>query len=204
MGPAPSSGGLGKIREVGPNGRYIIAGCRRNDRCLMNRHEGVRHPLQKTPQISPIFISDKVTLPVSREKDGNRAWSTPDGTITWSFSRTGCGQARRRWKGESYPLAGGSDDPPSKTRTPLRPPPGFSSHRCRSRASNRAFFALVFDVPSPVTSPPPLCVTGPYGPTPAPVPHRVPASLIQESRTPLPATAYRAPRHEGTHPIAGL
>ena len=27
-------------------------------------------PLQKTPQISPIFISDKVTLHVSREKDG--------------------------------------------------------------------------------------------------------------------------------------
>jgi hypothetical protein len=27
-------------------------------------------PLQKTPQISPIFISDKVALHVSREKDG--------------------------------------------------------------------------------------------------------------------------------------
>jgi hypothetical protein len=27
-------------------------------------------PQQKPPQISPIFISDKVTLHVSREKDG--------------------------------------------------------------------------------------------------------------------------------------
>jgi hypothetical protein len=27
-------------------------------------------PRQKQPQISPIFISDKVTLHVSREKDG--------------------------------------------------------------------------------------------------------------------------------------
>ncbi len=27
-------------------------------------------PRQKAPQISPIFISDKVTLRVSREKDG--------------------------------------------------------------------------------------------------------------------------------------
>jgi hypothetical protein len=27
-------------------------------------------PLQKAPQISPIFISDNVTLHVSREKDG--------------------------------------------------------------------------------------------------------------------------------------
>jgi hypothetical protein len=27
-------------------------------------------PLQKTPQISPIFISDKVTLAFSSEKDG--------------------------------------------------------------------------------------------------------------------------------------
>jgi hypothetical protein len=27
-------------------------------------------PQRKTVQISPIFISDKVTLPVSREKDG--------------------------------------------------------------------------------------------------------------------------------------
>jgi hypothetical protein len=32
-------------------------------------------------------------------------------------------------------------------------PPGFSSYRCRSRASNRAVFALVFD--------PSLCVTAP-------------------------------------------
>jgi hypothetical protein len=43
--------------------------------------------------------------------------------------------------------------PPSKTRTPLRPPWFFSSYRCRSRASNRAFFALVFAVPLPVTAP---------------------------------------------------
>jgi hypothetical protein len=34
-------------------------------------------PLQKTPQISPILKADTVRLHVSREKDGNRAWSTP-------------------------------------------------------------------------------------------------------------------------------
>jgi hypothetical protein len=45
----------------------------------------------------------------------------------------GCGQARRGWRPR----------PPLKTRTPSGPP-GFSSYGCRSRASNRAFFALVF------------------------------------------------------------
>jgi len=43
--------------------------------------------------------------------------------------------------------------PPSKTSTPPPARPVFSSDKCRSRAPNRAFFALVFDVPLPVTAP---------------------------------------------------
>jgi hypothetical protein len=43
--------------------------------------------------------------------------------------------------------------PPQKTKTPLRPPLVFSSYRCRSRASSRAFFALVFEVALRVTAP---------------------------------------------------
>jgi hypothetical protein len=36
-------------------------------------------PLQKTPQISPIFKVDTVRLHVSREKDGKSGLVTPDG-----------------------------------------------------------------------------------------------------------------------------
>jgi hypothetical protein len=50
-------------------------------------------PCQKQPQISPIFISDKVTLHVSGEKDGKlRLGYAGVGTIRRSFSRTAAGK----------------------------------------------------------------------------------------------------------------
>jgi hypothetical protein len=39
----------------------------------------------------------------------------------------------------------GSADPLVKIETPRGPTPFLSGHRCRSRASTRAFFAVVFD-----------------------------------------------------------
>jgi hypothetical protein len=65
----------------------------------------------------------------------------------------GCGQARRAWKRGSYPRQGGAMPPLRKLGPPLRPPWFFTSYRCRSRASNRAFFALVFEVALRVTAP---------------------------------------------------
>jgi ABC-type uncharacterized transport system substrate-binding protein len=50
-------------------------------------------------------------------------------------------------------FAGGADPVRSGLVTSLRPPPGFFQLRCRSRASNRAFFALVFEVALRVTAP---------------------------------------------------
>jgi hypothetical protein len=82
-------------------------------------------PRQKPPQISPIFISDKVTPHVSREKDGKFRLVCAGWDDAKVVQPDGCGQARRGVEGGSYPLAGGSDDPPSKTRTPLRSPPWF-------------------------------------------------------------------------------
>jgi hypothetical protein len=46
----------------------------------------------------------------------------------------------------------GKPPPPQKSRPPSGPP-GFSSYRCRSRAPNRAFFVLVFEVALHVTAP---------------------------------------------------
>jgi hypothetical protein len=46
-------------------------------------------PLQKPPQTSPIFISDKVTLHVSREKDGK------SGLV---YARIGRWQGRPAWR----------------------------------------------------------------------------------------------------------
>jgi hypothetical protein len=102
-------------------------------------------PRQKPPQISPIFISDKVTLHVSREKDRKlRLGYAGMGRCEGRSSRTAAGKLTP---------GRGSDAPPSKTRTPLRPPLVFSSDRWRSRASNRAFFALAFEVALRVTAP---------------------------------------------------
>jgi hypothetical protein len=69
-------------------------------------------PLQKTPQISPIFKADSVTLDVSREKHGKLRLVCAGWDDTKVVQPDGYGQARRGWKGGSYPLAGGSDDPP--------------------------------------------------------------------------------------------
>jgi hypothetical protein len=109
-------------------------------------------PRQKQPQISPIFISDKVTLHVSREKDGKlrlvyAAWD--DHMVV---QPDGCGQARRG-EGRNLPPPTKRCPPLKKTKTPLRPPLVFSSYSCRSRASSRAFFALAFEVALPVTAP---------------------------------------------------
>jgi hypothetical protein len=71
---------------------------------------------------APIFISDKVTLHVSREKD----WKLRLVYAGWDVAKVvqpdGCGQARRGWKGGSYPLAREAAPPPSKIETPQRPP----------------------------------------------------------------------------------
>jgi hypothetical protein len=55
-------------------------------------------PREKPPQISPIFISDKVTLHVSREKDGKWRLFMPGGDDTKVVQPDGCGQARRGWR----------------------------------------------------------------------------------------------------------
>jgi hypothetical protein len=84
-------------------------------------------PRQKQPQISPIFISDKVTLHVSREKDKKKAlgrcrMGRYEGPST---GRLGAGP--QGLKGESHPAGRGRDDPPLKNWDPLRSPLGFSS-----------------------------------------------------------------------------
>src|SRR5439155_10400613 len=52
-------------------------------------------PYQKQPPISPIFISDKVTLHVSREKDGKLHLVDAGWDDTKVVPPDGCGQARR-------------------------------------------------------------------------------------------------------------
>jgi hypothetical protein len=110
-------------------------------------------PRQKAPQISPIFKADTVRLHVSREKDGKLRLGYAG---MGRYEGRSAGRLRASlaggWKGETYP--------PNKAMTPLkklRPPSGpplvFSSYGCRSRASNRAFFVLVFGVALPVTPP---------------------------------------------------
>ena len=71
-------------------------------------------PREKQPQISPIFISDKVTLPVSREKDGKLHLVDAGLDDTKVVQPNGYGQARRGWKGETYPPRQSDDPPPSK------------------------------------------------------------------------------------------
>ena len=50
------------------------------------------NPRQKVPEISPIFTADNAKLHVSRERTGNCAWFTPDGTTRRSCSRTVAGK----------------------------------------------------------------------------------------------------------------
>jgi hypothetical protein len=79
-------------------------------------------PRQKPAQISPIFKADTVRLHVSREKD----WKLRLVDAGWDDAKVvqldGCGQARRRWKGGSYPLAREARPPPSKIESPQGPP----------------------------------------------------------------------------------
>jgi hypothetical protein len=127
----------------------------------MRKMRGVT--LQKAPRKN-IEISNYVTSPPSEtapdladfhqrqghaprfagKGQGKCTWSMPDGTTRRSFRRTAAGKLAGGWKGETYPPPDKAMTPPQKTKTPLRPPLVFSSYGCRSRASNRAFFALVF------------------------------------------------------------
>jgi hypothetical protein len=100
-------------------------------------------PLQKTPQISPIFKADSVTLHVSREKDGKLRLAYAGWDDTKVVQADGGGQARRGWKGGILPPAGEAVTPLGKTETPLRPPWFFPSYRCRSRASKLHFLFSV-------------------------------------------------------------
>ena len=63
-------------------------------------------PRQKAPQISPIFISDKVTLHVSREKDGKLRLVYAGWDDAKVFSLTAAGKLAGGWKGETYPPQG--------------------------------------------------------------------------------------------------
>jgi hypothetical protein len=76
-------------------------------------------PLQKAPQISPIFTADKVSLHISREKDGKL---TPDGTIRRSFGQTAAGKLAGRGKAKPTP-GRGNGALPLKNRDPPGPPP---------------------------------------------------------------------------------
>jgi hypothetical protein len=67
------------------------------------------------------FISDKVTLHVSREKDGKLRFVYAGWDDTKVVQPDGCGQARRGWNGGAYPLAREAA-PPSKIETPQGPP----------------------------------------------------------------------------------
>ena len=70
-------------------------------------------PRQKPAQISPIFISDKVTLHVSREKDGKLRLVYAGWDDAKVVQPDGCGQARRGGRVDPTLRQGeGSDDPP--------------------------------------------------------------------------------------------
>ena len=71
-------------------------------------------PRQKAPQISPIFISDKVTLHVSREKDGKLRLVYAGWDDAKVVPPDGCGQPSRGVEGRMLPPAGESMTPPFK------------------------------------------------------------------------------------------
>jgi hypothetical protein len=60
-------------------------------------------PRQKPPQISPIFIADKVSLAVSREKDGKLHLVDAGWDDTKVVPPDGCGPARRGVEGRNLP-----------------------------------------------------------------------------------------------------
>jgi hypothetical protein len=79
-------------------------------------------PRQKAPQISPIFISDKVTLHVSREKDGKLRLVYAGWDDAKVVRPDDGGQVRGGWKGWILPPAGEARPPPQKSRPPRDPP----------------------------------------------------------------------------------
>jgi hypothetical protein len=80
-------------------------------------------------------------------------WSMPDRAIRRSFSRKAAGKLAGG--GRVHPTPWHGKRPPRQKSRPPRDPPFLTSDRCRSRASNRAFFALVFEVALRVTARPP-------------------------------------------------
>jgi len=58
-------------------------------------------PRAKPPQISPIFIADKVTPTVSREKDKEIALVDAGWDVPKVVQPDGCGQVRMGWRGGS-------------------------------------------------------------------------------------------------------
>jgi hypothetical protein len=70
-------------------------------------------PRQKQPQISPIFISDKVTLHVSRGKDGK---------LRLRYAGMGRyeGRSAGRLRASSQGVGGGSYPPCGEALTPLK------------------------------------------------------------------------------------
>jgi hypothetical protein len=78
-------------------------------------------PRKKPPQISPIFINDKVTLHVSREKDWKLHFVDAGWDDTKVVHPNGCGQARRTWKRGSDPPQGGAMTPLRKLGPPSGP-----------------------------------------------------------------------------------
>jgi hypothetical protein len=69
-----------------------------------------------------------------------------------------CAQVVLRLEGGADPVGKEPATPPVKIDPP-KGPPFLTTHRCRSRASTRAFFAVVFDRSLRVTAPLPLCAT---------------------------------------------
>jgi hypothetical protein len=110
-------------------------------------------PREKPPQISPIFISDKVTLHVSREKDKEIALVDAGWDDTKVVHPNGCGQARGTSQRGFYPRQGGAMTPLRKLRTPPPTPLVFHQLQVPLTCIQRAFFALVFEVALHVTAP---------------------------------------------------
>jgi hypothetical protein len=78
-------------------------------------------PRQKLPEISPIFISDKVTLHVSREKDGK---------LRLGYAGMGRYEGRSAGRLRASSQGGGRGNPTPWQMTPLQklgppPAPGF-------------------------------------------------------------------------------
>jgi hypothetical protein len=84
---------------------------------------------------------------------GRREGRAPDEVVSC------CAQAALRIGRGANPVGKEAVPPWSKSKIPPWDPPFLASHRCRSRASTRTFFAVVFDRSLRVTAPLPLCAT---------------------------------------------